>query len=295
MDSLVESNKISKSYKIAFVDDGSRDKTWSMIETLCNECPVFAGIKLSRNRGHQNALLAGLFSVINEADAVISIDADLQDDTDAIDSMVDEYLGGCDIVYGVRQNRDKDSIFKRSTAEGFYKLLKALGCDVVFNHADYRLMSSRALNALMAYSEQGLFLRGLVPMLGYKTANVYYTRNERQAGESKYPLKRMLTLALDGVASLSLKPLRIITVTGCVMLLLAAALFVFCIVMLCTGQQIFDWKIVTFSIWTIGGLLMLALGVVGEYVGRTFLETKHRPRFNIETTQGLNVNDKSQF
>jgi len=287
MDTLATAGKISEAYKIAFVDDGSRDNTWNMIEELCRAESVFAGVRLSRNRGHQNALLAGLFAVMNEADAVVSIDADLQDDIDAIDNMIDGYLGGCDIVYGVRQNREKDSFFKRSTAEGFYKLLQALGCDIVFNHADYRLMSSRAIQALTAYSEQGLFLRGLVPMLGYKTSSVYYTRSERQAGESKYPLKRMLALALDGVASLSLKPLRIIMAVGCIMLFLSAILLILCIVALCTGHGILDWKIITFSIWAVGGLLMLALGIVGEYVGRTFIETKHRPRFNIETISGL--------
>ena len=286
-------DKISVDSKIAFVDDGSRDATWCMIEDLCAKDRIFAGIKLSRNKGHQNALLAGLFAVMNESDAVISIDADLQDDIEAIDGMIDKYLDGCDIVYGVRQNRTKDSFFKRFTAEGYYKLLKALGCDIIFNHADYRLMSSRAIKALSAYDEQGLFLRGLIPMLGYKTANVYYARNERQAGESKYPLKRMLSLALDGIASLSLKPLRIITVIGSIMLLIAAALLVFIIVMLCMRRPVLDWKIIVFSIWAVGGLLMFALGIVGEYVGRTFFETKRRPRFNIEILKGIDGADEN--
>ena len=284
---MMSGGKISEASKVVFVDDGSRDGTWEIISGLCDEDGIFAGIGLSRNRGHQNALFAGLMSVRSDADMVISIDADLQDDTDAIDRMVDEYLAGCDVVYGVRESRVKDSFFKRATAEGYYKLLSMLGCDIVFNHADYRLLSSRALEALSEYGEQRLFLRGLVPMLGFRTATVKYERGERFAGESKYPLKKMLGLAFDGVASLSLRPLRIVTAVGAVMLVLAAALFVYMIVALCLGQTVLDWKITTFSIWAVGGLITLALGIVGEYVGRAYMETKHRPRYNVARVKGL--------
>jgi glycosyltransferase involved in cell wall biosynthesis len=283
---LAAEGKISEASRVLFVDDGSRDRTWDVICGLCGGDSLFAGLGLSRNCGHQYALFAGLMRVRNEADMVISIDADLQDDTDAIDSMVDEYLGGCDVVYGVRESRVKDSLFKRATAEGYYKLLRILGCDVVFNHADYRLLSARALAALSEYGEQSLFLRGLVPMLGYKTAVVKYERGARFAGESKYPLKKMLALAFDGVASLSLRPLRIVTAMGAIMLFAAAALFVYSVVALCLGQPVLDWKIITFSIWAVGGLVMLALGIVGEYVGRAYMETKRRPRYNIDRVAG---------
>jgi len=287
MAALETAGKISDAGRIVFVDDGSRDSTWSIIEQLCAGDKLFAGVKLSRNRGHQNALLAGLMAVRDEADMVISIDADMQDDINAIDRMVDEYHNGCDIVYGVRENRESDSFFKRVSAEGYYKLLRALGCDIMFNHADYRLMSSRALASLAEYGEQRLFLRGLVPMLGYKTAVVRYVRGVREAGESKYPLKRMLTLAIDGLTSLSLRPLRIVTMAGVVMLIAAAALFVYMVVLLIMGRAILDWKIITFSVWAVGGIITLSLGIVGEYVGRTYNEAKHRPRFNIEKTMGL--------
>jgi glycosyltransferase involved in cell wall biosynthesis len=284
---LIKEGRISEKSRVVFVDDGSRDSTWDIINNLCDGDNLFAGVGLSRNRGHQNALFAGLMTVRNAADMIISIDADLQDDTDAIGQMVDEYLSGCDIVYGVRESRKKDSVFKRVTAEGFYKLLRVLGADIVFNHADYRLMSSRALGALAEYGEQSLFLRGLVPMLGYKTAVVKYERGKRYAGESKYPLKKMLALAFNGAASLSLRPLRIITAIGAIMLIAAAALLIYLIVALCQGKSVLDWKIVTFSIWFIGGFIMLALGIVGEYVGRAYMETKRRPRYNIDRTAGM--------
>ena len=287
MKALIGSGGIAGDSRIVFVDDGSRDGTWGIIEQISAEDSIFAGVKLSRNRGHQHALLAGLMTVRKEADMVISIDADLQDDIDAIDDMVKEYLNGCDIVYGVRQNRDKDSFFKRFTAEAYYKLLRSLGCDIVFNHADYRLMSSRALEALSEYHEQSLFLRGLVPMLGYKTAVVPYTRGVREAGESKYPLKRMLGLALNGLLSLSLRPLRIVLAAGFIMMMLALALLVYSIVRLCMGDTILDWKIIMVSIWGVGGIVTFSLGIVGEYAGRTFMEAKRRPRYNIDRTVGI--------
>ena len=287
MKALTVGGKISDSGKVVFVDDGSRDGTWGLIEQLCAENVLFAGVKLSRNRGHQNALLAGLMAVREEADMVISIDADLQDDVGAIDRMVDEYHGGSDIVYGVRGNRQSDSFFKRTTARGYYKMLRSLGCDVMFDHADYRLMSSRALAALSEYGEQRLFLRGLVPMLGYKTSVVQYTRGVREAGESKYPLKRMLTLAMDGLTALSLRPLRIVTASGVLMLILAAALLVYFIVAAAIGQNELGLKLLLFSIWAVGGVITLSLGIVGEYVGRTFQETKRRPRYNVEMELGI--------
>ena len=285
---LAGAGKIADNSKIVFVDDGSRDGTWAIIEQLFEQDRVFAGVKLSRNRGHQNALLAGLMAVKGEADIVISIDADLQDDIDAIDRMVDEYSVGCHIVYGVRGNRESDSFFKRATAQGYYRLLRSFGCDIVFNHADYRLISSRALEALSEYGEQRLFLRGIVPMLGYKTSVVQYKRSPREAGESKYPLKRMLTLAIDGLLSLSLRPLRMVALAGALMLVIAAALLVYSIVSICMGQPFFDWNIVLFSIWAVGGVMTLSIGIVGEYAGRTYFETKRRPRYNIEKELGIN-------
>jgi len=285
--SLIEGCRIAEQSKIVFVDDGSRDGTWRIIEDLCAGDMYFAGIKLSRNRGHQVALLAGLLRVRGEADMVISLDADLQDDIDAIDLMIDEYLNGCDIVYGVRKSRKKDSFFKRATAEGYYKLLRRHGCDVVFNHADYRLMSSRALGALSEYGEQRPFLRGIIPQLGFKTAVVEYERGEREAGESKYPLRRMLVLAIDGFLSLSLRPLRVVTIAGAAMLLLAAALLVYFIVRAISGQPLLEWIIVTISVWGVGGIVTLSLGVVGEYVGRAYMEGKRRPRYVIHKTTGL--------
>lgn len=278
--------KISQSGKVVFVDDGSRDGTWQIITELCEEDSIYAGVGLSRNRGHQYALFAGLMAVKDDADMVVSIDADLQDDTEAISLMVDEFLGGCDIVYGVRDKREKDSFFKRFTAEGYYKLLSFLGADVVFNHADYRLMSSRALSALSEYGEQRLFLRGLVPLLGYKTAIVKYERGERFAGESKYPLKKMLALAFDGMAALSLRPLRVVTALGAIMLLAAFGFFVYLIVLLCLGRPVSGIKAVFLSVWAVGGLIMLALGIVGEYVGRAYMETKNRPRYVIDRRVG---------
>jgi len=287
MKALVSGGKISGNSKIVFVDDGSRDRTWEMIEGLSAGEPVFAGVKLSRNQGHQNALLAGLLAVQSEADFVISIDADLQDDPDAIDRMVEEYISGCDIVYGVRRSRKSDSFLKRVTAEGYYKLLRRLGCEVVFNHADFRLMSSRAIEALSGFREQRLYLRGFVPLLGYKSATVEYDRSAREAGESKYPTKRMLSLASDGLFSLSLRPLRVVAAAGVVMLILALALLVYSTVLFFSGQAVPDWQIVTISVWCVGGIITLSLGIVGEYVGRVSIDVKRRPRYVIERTAGL--------
>ena len=287
LEALMSEGKISGGSRAVFINDGSKDSTWEIIEELCAESGVFLGITLTGNRGHQNALLAGLMAVKDEADMVVSMDADLQDDIGAIDRMVDKYLEGCDIVYGVRSSREKDTFFKRLTAEGYYKVLGALGCKVVFNHADYRLLSARALNALSLYGEQNLFLRGIVPMLGFKSAVVEYERGERFAGESKYPLKKMLAFASDGVVSLSLKPLRAATTLGIIILFLAFAFLIFCIVGAILGHSMLNWKIIVFSVWAVGGLLLLAVGVLGEYVGRAYMEAKHRPRYFVERSVGL--------
>jgi glycosyltransferase involved in cell wall biosynthesis len=287
MNALKAGAKISDESRVVLIDDGSKDRTWETICALHEQDKLFMGLSLSHNRGHQNALLAGLMSVRGMADMVISMDADLQDDINAVDRMVEEYQNGCDVVFGVRNKRDKDTMFKKVTAEGYYKMLKAMGCQVVFNHADYRLLSSRALEALSKYGEQNMFLRGIIPMLGYKTATVTYERGERFAGVSKYPLKKMLALASDGVISLSLKPLRFITWAGVVMLLLAAALTVFSIVRLFMGHTMLNWKIITISVWGVGGLILFSLGILGEYVGRAYMETKKRPRYNIGESIGF--------
>ena len=287
LNGLIDAGKISKKSRTVFVNDGSADKTWEIITELAESDELFSGINLSRNRGHQNALLAGLMTVRGQADMVISMDADLQDDINAIDKMVDEYLSGGDVIYGVREKRETDTFFKKFTAEGYYKLLNAMGCNIVFNHADYRLLSARALDALAEYGEQDMFLRGIVPKLGYKTAKVTYDRGERFAGESKYPLKKMLALAADGVFSLSLKPIRMITGLGILMIVLAGLLFIFSIVRLFMGYTMLGWKIITISIWGIGGFILTALGIVGEYAGRAYMESKKRPRYNVESTIGL--------
>lgn len=284
---LIGEDKISSDSRVLFVDDGSKDGTWAVIRNLCAADRLFAGVSLSRNRGHQNALLAGLMTVRGRAGMVVSMDADLQDDINAIDKMIDEYLSGTDVVYGVRSSRDKDTFFKRLTAEGYYRLLDAMGCQVVFNHADYRLLSARALDALSEYGEQNMFIRGIIPMLGFKTSTVMYERGERFAGESKYPLKKMLKLAFDGIYSLSLKPIRFITGLGVTLLILAAALLVWSLVRLSAGHAMLGWKIVTISVWGVGGLILIALGIIGEYTGRTYMELKGRPRYHIGETVGL--------
>ena len=236
---------------------------------------------LTRNRGHQNALLAGLMTAKDRADAVISMDADLQDDIDAVDAMVDAYHQGCDIVYGVRSSRKKDTFFKRFTAEGVYKLMNAMGAETVFNHADYRLMSKRALEGLAQFREVNLFLRGIVPMIGYRTGTVEYERGERFAGESKYPLKKMLSFAMEGITSLSVKPIRMITALGFVVFLISILMLIYSIVRWAMGETILGWASLICSVWAIGGLILLSLGVIGEYIGKIYLETKERPRFLI--------------
>jgi len=278
---LISAGKVNRKSRILFVNDGSRDKTWTVITQLCQRSPLFSGVDLSRNRGHQNALLAGLMTAKDRADAVISMDADLQDDVDAVDEMVDKFLEGVDIVYGVRSSRKKDSFFKRFTAEGFYRVMNLLGAETVFNHADYRLMSKRALEGLAEFHEVNLFLRGIVPMIGYRTDVVTYERGERFAGESKYPLRKMLAFAMEGVTSLSVKPLRMITALGFLIFLVSLVMIVYNIVRFFTGQTVTGWASLACSLWALGGLNLLALGVVGEYIGKIYLESKGRPRFLI--------------
>ena len=278
---LMAAGKISPKSRVLFVNDGSRDGTWGVISRLHAADPLFSGVDLSRNRGHQNALLAGLMTARDRCDMAVSMDADLQDDVDAVDAMVEKYSEGCDIVYGVRSSRKKDTFFKRVTAEGFYRVMNFLGAETVFNHADYRLMSRRALDGLAEFREVNLFLRGIVPMSGYTVGTVEYERGERFAGESKYPLKKMLSFAMEGITSLSTKPIRYITLLGFLIFLVSLLMLVYSIVRWAHGDTIVGWASLICSVWAIGGLILLSLGVIGEYIGKIYLETKARPRFLI--------------
>ena len=281
LEQFMAAGKISKKSRVLYVNDGSKDRTWELISRLHEACPLFCGVDLTRNRGHQNALLAGLMTAKDRADMVISMDADLQDDVDAVDAMVDKFLEGVDIVYGVRSSRKRDTFFKRTTAEGFYRVMNAMGAETVFNHADYRLMSRRALEGLAQFKEVNLFLRGIVPMIGYRTDTVEYERGERFAGESKYPLKKMLSFDMEGITSLSVKPLRMITGLGFLIFLVSLVMIVYNIVRWAMGATVTGWASLACSIWLIGGLILLSLGVVGEYIGKIYLEAKGRPRFLI--------------
>ena len=279
---LIEENKISEQSRILFVNDGSKDDTWNIIADLANSNEHFMGISQSRNRGHQNALLAGLMYAKNHADICISMDADLQDDINVMDDMIKKYNAGADVVYGVRSSRKKDTFFKKFTAEAFYKLMNIMGVEVVFNHADCRLMSKRALEGLSEFKEVNLFLRGIVPQVGYKTDIAYYERSERVAGESKYPLKKMLAFAIDGITSFSIKPLRMITSIGFIILILSFVVLIYSIIMKLIGNTVSGWTFIVCSIWLIGGIQTLCLGVIGEYIGKIYKETKARPRYIIE-------------
>ena len=283
MNSLINSGKISDKSRIVFINDGSADNTWQIISELHSSDKIFQGIKLSRNKGHQNALLAGLMTLHDKCDAVISLDADLQDDINTIDEMIEKFISGCDIVYGVRSARKTDTFFKKTTAEGFYKIMSAMGVETVYNHADYRLMSRRALEGLSQYKEVNLFLRGIVPMVGYKTDVVYYERHERFAGESKYPLKKMLSFAMEGITSLSVKPIRMITSLGVIIFAVSIIMLIYFLVRHFMGATVLGWTSLAVSVWAIGGLQLLAIGVIGEYIGKIYLETKGRPRYIIET------------
>ncbi len=281
LEGLIKKKVISEKSKVMYVNDGSKDKTWELIKNINKNNPMFTGICLSRNRGHQNALVAGLLTAKEYADVVISMDADLQDDINAIDEMLEKYYDGCDIVYGVRSARKTDTFFKRVTAEGFYKFMQMMGVDVVYNHADYRLTSKKVLNNFQDYKEVNLFLRGIFPLIGYKSDKVYYERAERFAGESKYPLKKMLNFAWDGITSFSVKPLRLICTLGFVILFISIIIMIYSLVRKLTGNTIDGWTFLNISIWFIGGLQMISLGIIGEYVGKMYNETKARPRFII--------------
>ena len=282
MDSLMKKGYITEDSRVLLVNDGSRDRTWEIICELHKENPMFEGVKLSRNRGHQNALLAGLMTARNRCDISISMDADLQDDMDAMDRFIEKYNEGCEIVYGVRNKRETDTFFKRETALMFYRLMKGLGVDITYNHADYRLMSNRALNGLFEFKEVNLFLRGLAPLVGYQSDVVYYDRSERFAGESKYPFKKMLAFAIDGITSFSVKPLRLITTVGMTIFVISLFMLLYALVSWITGHTVTGWTSTLASIWMIGGIQLLSLGVIGEYVGKIYNETKARPRFIID-------------
>ena len=285
INSLAAQGLVSEKSRVLFVNDGSRDKTWELIQSFAAQDEHFIGISQSRNRGHQNAVLAGLMEALHSGtcDITISIDCDGQDDINAMDAMNDEYLAGMDVVYGVRNKRDTDSFFKRSTARGFYKVMKMLGVDVVYDHADYRLMSRRALEALGDYKEVNLFLRGIVPLIGYRSDYVYYDRHERFAGESKYPLKKMISFALDGITSFSVKPLKLISNLGILISILSVLGLLYALISYFVGVTVAGWTAIVCSIWLLGGIQLLCIGVLGGYIGKIYSEVKARPRFRVET------------
>lgn len=288
LDTLESSGKIA-SGKILLVDDGSKDKTWSMIADFGQRMPSrVCGLKLAHNVGHQNALWAGMEWAVNKSDMIVSIDADLQDDVNAIIEMVDKFNQGADIVYGVRKERDTDTFFKRSTAQGFYKLIKVMGADIVYNHADFRLISSRALKSFMTFPERNMFLRGMVRTLGYNEDSVYYDRKERFAGESKYPLKKMLRFAWDGITSFSNGPLHLIVLGGTIFLLIAFAVVLYCLYQFIIGHTVPGWTSLIVSVWFVGGAILLAVGVIGEYIGKIYKEVKRRPRYLIQEEVNFN-------
>ena len=281
LNSLIKKNIISKESRVMFVNDGSADSTWELIKEIDSKEELFTGITLSRNRGHQNALVAGLLTAKEYADVVISMDADLQDDINAIDEMLKKYHDGNEIVYGVRSSRKKDSFFKRFTAQSFYKFMNLMGVDIIYNHADYRLTSKRVLDEFKNYKEVNLFLRGIFPLIGFKTDIVYYERNERFAGKSKYPLKKMLNFAWDGITSFSVKPLRMIASLGFIILFVSLIIMIYSLIRKATNNTVDGWTFLNISIWFIGGIQMLSLGIIGEYIGKIYNETKERPRYII--------------
>lgn len=285
-DQLLQSGLIAENSRILLVDDGSKDRTWQIISQLHQADRRFQGVKLSRNRGHQNALLAGLMTARSFCDAAISLDADLQDDINAMDAMLQKLQDGCDIVYGVRSDRETDTVFKRCTAQGYYKFMSGMGGELVYNHADYRLMSRRALDGLAEFGEVNLFLRGIVPMIGYRSDIVTYARKERPAGKSKYPLKKMLAFAWEGLTSLSIRPIRMITILGTLIFLVSIGMLIYSVIRHAMGATITGWTSLAVSIWAIGGLQLLAIGIIGEYIGKVYLETKSRPKYIIETYLG---------
>ena len=290
LESLIKKKLISENSRVMYVNDGSKDKTWELIKEINKKEKLFTGITLSRNRGHQNALLAGLMTAKKYADVVISMDADLQDDINAVDEMLDKYYEGKDIVYGVRSSRKKDTWFKKTTAQGFYKFMKMMGVDVVYNHADYRLTSKRVLDEFSNFKEVNLFLRGMFPLIGFESDVVYYERNERFAGESKYPLKKMLNFAWDGITSFSVKPIRLILSLGFIMLILSLLVLLYCIIVKILGHAVAGWTFIVCSIWLVAAIEMFAIGLIGEYIGKIYSETKERPRYII--SENLNEQDK---
>lgn len=299
---LWNDGKIHTESKVVFVNDGSKDNTWNIIKDLCDNSEpfgssnegLFSGVNLAHNAGHQRAVLAGLMTVKDMCDIAITMDADLQDDINAINEMISKYNEGCEVVYGVRSKREKDTFFKKFTAESFYKLMQKMGVDIVNNHADYRLMSSRVLNELSNYKEVNLFLRGIIPTIGFKSDIVYYERAERFAGESKYPLKKMLAFAIDGITSFSVKPLRLITTIGITMTFISVIMFMWSVIDRIIGDTVTGWSSLMCSIWFIGGLQLLSLGVIGEYIGKIYQEVKARPRFIVAETLGLKENNKDE-
>lgn len=294
IEQLVQEEKIAPDSRILFVNDGSKDDTWEIICRLSAENPRFQGICQSRNRGHQNAVLAGLMEAKDRCDITISIDCDGQDDINAMDQMVEEYLNGCEIVYGVRSSRETDTWFKRTTAQGFYKVLNGMGAEVVYNHADYRLVSSRVLHAFADFHEVNLFLRGMFPLVGFKSTSVYYERHERIAGESHYPLKKMLALAFDGITSLSVRPIRMVTGMGVIVSILGFIGIIWAIVVALMGKSIAGWASIVCIVCFLGGIQLLSLGIIGEYIGKTYMETKRRPRYIIsERTEELICDKKA--
>lgn len=278
---LIRDKKINNDSKILFINDGSKDKTWKIIKYLNKKNDIYTGISLSRNEGHQNALYAGLMVAVNHADMIISMDADLQDDIEAIDKMIDKYYGGCDVVYGVRSSRKKDTLFKRWSAQFFYKFMNALGVEIVYNHADYRLTSKRVIRELRNFEEVNLFLRGIFPLIGFKSGIVYYERNERFAGQSKYSLKKMFSFALDGITSFSIKPLKFIYSLGFLILVISLVIMGYSLFQKLYGYTVDGWTFIIISIWFIGGLQMISIGIIGEYIGKIYFETKRRPLYII--------------
>ena len=279
---MIEMSLISEDSKIVFVNDGSKDRTWQLIRQYHEENPMIQGINLSRNKGHQSALLAGLMTVKEYCDMAISMDADLQDDVDAIDQFVEKYYEGCEVVYGVRSERKTDSFFKRASAQSFYKLMLHMGVEIVYNHADYRLMSRRALDEMEGFKEVNLFLRGSVPLIGFQSGVVTYERHERFAGESKYPLKKMLNFAFDGITSFSVKPIRMVTTLGIIIFAISILMLIYFLITWCIGWTVPGWTSIVVSVWAIGGLQLLAIGIIGEYIGKIYMETKARPKFIVQ-------------
>lgn len=282
LNNMIEGKLCSKESRILFVDDGSRDATWDIISRAHEDSELVCALKLSRNRGHQNALLAGLMAAKESCDCAVSMDCDLQDDIDALDKFIAEYKDGCDIVYGVRNNRETDSAFKRGTAHIFYKLMNFMGAETVYNHADYRLMSRRALEALADYKEVNLFLRGIVPLIGFKSTSVEYSRGKRYAGKSKYPLRKMLSFAFEGITSFSVKPIKLISALGLIISFLSIAGLLYALISKFTGNAAPGWTAIVASIWLIGGIQLFCLGIIGQYIGKIYTEVKARPKYNVD-------------